>query len=91
MIHNNSCHPTEHKRSGINYLINRINTYPLTKQNHYTEIQIIDHFLKANGYNRLKTEELIQKKKETHAQNDTNNQKREKWAKFTYIGKKRNT
>jgi hypothetical protein len=72
--------------SGINYLINRINTYPLTKQNHYTEIQIVNHFLKANEYNQLKTEELIQKK-ERHTQNEINKQKHEKWAKFTYIGK----
>jgi hypothetical protein len=33
MIHNDSCHPNEHKMSGINYLINRITTYPITQSN----------------------------------------------------------
>jgi hypothetical protein len=71
----------------INYLINRINTYPITKQRHDTEIHIVDHLLKANGYNRLKTVELIQENKVKQAQLKTNNQNHEKWANFTYIGK----
>jgi hypothetical protein len=29
IIHNNSCHAYEHKKSAINYLINRMNTYQL--------------------------------------------------------------
>jgi hypothetical protein len=33
MIHSMSCHPIEHKFAGINYLMNRITTYPITKQN----------------------------------------------------------
>jgi hypothetical protein len=33
MIHNTSCHPIEHKISGINYLINRITTYPISQYN----------------------------------------------------------
>jgi hypothetical protein len=33
LLRNNSCHPTEHKMSGIKYLINRISTYPLTNKN----------------------------------------------------------
>jgi hypothetical protein len=30
MLHNTSCHTTKHKMSGINFLINRIMTYPIT-------------------------------------------------------------
>jgi hypothetical protein len=30
IIHNDSCHPNEHKKSATNYLINHMNTYPLT-------------------------------------------------------------
>jgi hypothetical protein len=29
---NDSCHPHEHKISAINYLINRVNTYPINKR-----------------------------------------------------------
>jgi hypothetical protein len=32
IIPKGSCHPYEHKISAINYLINRINTYPITKK-----------------------------------------------------------
>jgi hypothetical protein len=30
IIPNSSCHPYEHKLSGIRYLVNRLNTYPIT-------------------------------------------------------------
>jgi hypothetical protein len=33
MIHSMSCHSIEYKFAGINYLINRITTYPISKQN----------------------------------------------------------
>jgi hypothetical protein len=32
IIPNDSCHPYEHKISAINYLINRVNTYSITKE-----------------------------------------------------------
>jgi hypothetical protein len=32
IIPNDSCHPYEHKTSAIKYLINRVNTYPITKE-----------------------------------------------------------
>jgi hypothetical protein len=86
MIHNDSCHPTEHKMSGINYLINRIITYHITNSNLNLESQIINHLLKSNGYKHLKTEDLIQKK-EKHAQKENINQTHRKWANFTYVGK----
>jgi hypothetical protein len=48
MIHNRSCHPIEHKLSGINYLINRITSYPITKNNTIKEEQNMNHLLKVN-------------------------------------------
>jgi hypothetical protein len=32
IIPNSSCHPHEHKRSGINYLLTRLYTYPITRK-----------------------------------------------------------
>jgi hypothetical protein len=32
MIHKTSCHPIQHNMSGINYLSNRLNTYPLEEK-----------------------------------------------------------
>lgn len=42
IILNSSCHPYEHKPSGIRYLLNRLHTYPIIKKlkqtgKHYTK------------------------------------------------------
>jgi hypothetical protein len=50
ILHNGSCHPSEHKKSAINYLLNRMNTYPLTQTNKDQEHTIIKEILKNNGY-----------------------------------------
>jgi hypothetical protein len=55
IIHNNSCHPNEHKRSGINYLINRMNIYQLTPENKVQEEAIINQILTSNGYQQHTT------------------------------------
>jgi tRNA/tmRNA/rRNA uracil-C5-methylase (TrmA/RlmC/RlmD family) len=55
IIHNNSCHPNEHKRSAINYLSNRMNTYHLTPENKAQENAIINAILTNNGYEQLIT------------------------------------
>jgi hypothetical protein len=64
MIHNTSCHPTKYKISGINYLINRIVTYPTPEHNKNKEKQIIDHLLKVNRYHHLNTADLIRCRKQ---------------------------
>jgi hypothetical protein len=57
MIHNTSCHPTEDKISGIiNYLINRVVTYPISEYNINKEKQTIENLLKANGTTTLMQE-----------------------------------
>jgi hypothetical protein len=53
MIHRRSCHAIEHKFAGINYLINRIITYPITKCNIDKEQQTINHLLRIDGYHYL--------------------------------------
>jgi hypothetical protein len=36
---NDSCHPNEHKNSAIRYLINRMNTYPISSNHKHLELQ----------------------------------------------------
>jgi hypothetical protein len=50
LIHNSSCHPKEHKHASINYLTNRIHTYPLSKQAKDTELNTIKTILQNNQY-----------------------------------------
>jgi hypothetical protein len=59
MIHNTSCHLTEHKIAGINYSRNRIITYPIIEYNTNEEKQITDHLLKVSVYHHLNTADLI--------------------------------
>jgi hypothetical protein len=40
IIHNDSCHPTEHKYSAIKYFINRMNTYPVSTESKHSESQL---------------------------------------------------
>jgi hypothetical protein len=81
MIHSNSCHPIEHKFAGINYLINRIATYPITKCNINIEEKTINHLLKNNGYHYLNIRNLI-RRRQLHANedNNSNNKNQNKWA-----------
>jgi hypothetical protein len=37
IISNSSCHPHEHKVSGIKYLLNQLNTHPITKKSKQTQ------------------------------------------------------
>jgi hypothetical protein len=52
MIPNSSCHPYEHKLSGIKYLLNRLHAYPITKKSKQTEKKTIKNILQKNEYNR---------------------------------------
>jgi hypothetical protein len=51
IIPNCSCHPQEHKASAIQYLTNRMESYPIESNNKQKEYQIIQHILQANKYN----------------------------------------
>jgi hypothetical protein len=50
IIPKNSCHPYEHKISGIYYLLRRLHTYPITKEAKDTEINTIKNILRNNEY-----------------------------------------
>jgi hypothetical protein len=39
LIHHNSCHPGKHKMAEINYLMNRVNTYPILVHSKEIELQ----------------------------------------------------
>jgi hypothetical protein len=52
MIQNDSCHPYEQKIASINYLKNRVNTYPIITEAKTKELNIIQDTLYNNEYNR---------------------------------------
>jgi hypothetical protein len=71
MIHNRSCHPKEHKLSGINYLINRITSYPITRNNTIKEEQTMSPIegqrVSIHKYqNTNKTQTITYKRKQQH-------------------------
>jgi hypothetical protein len=52
VIPNDSCHPYERKISSVNYLMNRVQTYPITKEAKENELNIIQDTLHNNEYNK---------------------------------------
>jgi hypothetical protein len=75
-----SCHPPEHEQAAIRYLINRMNTYDLKDSDKVNEQNTIKQILHNNGYDTSTTIRLNNKEPKTK-------QNKNKWAKFTYIGK----
>jgi hypothetical protein len=74
IIPNSSCHPYEHKVSGINYLLHRLHTYSVPEKANDTERNTIRNIPHNNEYNA----DLIRKppppqKQNTHT--DTQHQK----------------
>jgi hypothetical protein len=63
---NSSCHPYEHKLSGIKYLLNRLHTYPITKKSKQTEKNTINNILLKNKYNTNLLEKPLSKHKTKH-------------------------
>jgi hypothetical protein len=43
-IHNDSCHPYEHKKAAMIFLINRMSKYPITRNNENNEETIIKQY-----------------------------------------------
>ena len=80
IIHNDSCHPREHKTTAIRYYYSRMETYQLTPENR-KEKDSIRQILTNNKYNAYTLEKFNKKKEQRQ-----NNQK-QWWAKFTYVGK----
>jgi hypothetical protein len=68
IVHKDSCRPTEYKNSAIRYMINRMNTYPISTNNKYYELQHISTISQNNNYpqythnrkrNIIKTQHII--------------------------------
>ena len=98
IIPKDSCHPQEHKISGIKYLIDRVNNYPITKTAKDIEISNINNILINNKYNTEVITKLITnnkyqniKKKQNNIENLEEQKTKMKWATFTYIGKETRT
>ncbi|PNF31380.1 hypothetical protein B7P43_G10054 [Cryptotermes secundus] len=87
IIPNSSCHPFEHKLSGINYLINRLNTYPITEKGKQIEKNIIKSILQNNGYDTNIIKRLNQTTRKQKSNTHDNEQHKTKWAIFTYSTK----
>jgi hypothetical protein len=88
IIHNDSGHPNEHERSAINYLLNRMNTYPLTQGNKDRELTIINEILKDNGYQQQPINLQYKNKALINPTQTVPNTRKEKtkWTTFTYFG-----
>jgi hypothetical protein len=88
MIRNDSNHPLEHKLSGIKYALDRANKLPMNPVEKRKEINTIYTIASNNGYDVHTTMKLRQpKKKAVNQTKVTDNPLKDKWAKFTYIGK----
>jgi hypothetical protein len=42
VTNNDSCHPYEHKLSSINYLLNKLHTYPIAKEAKEAELKLLE-------------------------------------------------
>jgi ribosomal protein S4 len=72
--------------ASINYLINRVHTYPITNEEKTKELNIMQDTLKSNEYNN---KNLNISHSRNHKHNKTSSQQHQttKWAMFTYYGK----
>jgi hypothetical protein len=52
IIPNDSWHPYEYKIASINYLMNKVNTYPITNEAKTREINVIQDTLHNNKYKK---------------------------------------
>jgi hypothetical protein len=77
IIHNDSCHPYEHKKATVSYLINHMNKYLLTHTNRSQGRAIINEILGNNNYPQ---QAMYQKQKPPKPK------EKKKWATFTYFG-----
>jgi uncharacterized protein (DUF488 family) len=85
IIHNNYCHPNEHKVASIDYLINRLHTFPISKHAKDVELSAIKTFLQNNQYKLMHIHAKSKKydEKKNPEENKCNNRK---WAVFIYAG-----
>jgi len=81
IIPNDSCHPREHETVAIRYYCNRLETYKLTPGSRQKEKDNIQQILANKKYDAHSIEKFHKEKRQRQ------NEQKQKWAKFTYIGK----
>jgi hypothetical protein len=77
----------KHKIAGINYLMNRIYTYPTTNEAKTKELNIIQDTLHNNEYNRNLS--ISHSKNHKHNKNTSPQHQTKKLAMFTYYRKEK--
>jgi hypothetical protein len=85
IIHNNSCHPTEHKNSAIRFLLNIMNTYPISANNKHRELQHIQTILLNKNYPQHTHKKNRRKQNKNTTTNTT---QKKKWATLHMQAKK---
>jgi hypothetical protein len=83
IILNDSCHPYEHKISSINYVMNRVHTYPITKAAKEKDLNIKDT-LHNNEYNVNLG--MRHPNRHRHNKNTDPQHQKTKWATYTDSG-----
>lgn len=96
-IHNSSNHPVVHKYAAFNSHIHRLLSLPLKKDAFDKEVQTIKAIADLNGFNTLKIDRLIKRKKfklllrepfshSPIASNDSGSGKKERFVRIPFIG-----
>ena len=57
-IHNNSCHPEQHKLTNFRFLLHRLNTIPMSKKNYRIELKNILDIAEHNNFPMYKIHRL---------------------------------
>jgi hypothetical protein len=73
--------------AGVKYLISRLITYPITEHSKVVEVKAIEQMLKVNNYGYLNVQDQIKRVQRPLMPPIKHDNKRNKWATFTYIGK----
>jgi hypothetical protein len=67
-----SCHPSQHKMTGIHYLVNRIVEYPILEVEREREIRVCREIANVNGYRHIDIAKLVRDKLKNHNKPQTN-------------------
>jgi hypothetical protein len=82
-----SNHPIQHKTSTFKYMLDRANKLPMSNEEHTKELWIINTIAKNNGYNmKTHTKAYNKHNSKCSISQDTQNNDKKTWAKFTYFG-----
>jgi hypothetical protein len=77
-IPNSSCHPYEHKMSGIKYLVNRLHTYPITGKQRLQKRILLQTYYVITSMTNLIRKLPTQKKQKLNTHIDSQDQEKNK-------------